>query len=152
MKWILPKFLFALYAILLVSEALIGTAIIFAAAAAAYVFEGNTTTTHPLRISKHPSTYFDVIKPIYNEYTHFGIYIKMPIGDVINHAKMALQFIGKMPYYGNDDLAIGVNSPTNKSNAIDSSSIDPKVVWGTSMNRLIRIKIKSLRKSIKEME
>ena len=118
MKWIIIKSLLALYVILLTGKALIGTAIVFAAAAAAYAIDANATTTHPLRISKHPSTYFDVIKPIYNEYTHFGIYIKMPIGDVINHAKMALQFIGKMPYYSNDDLAIEVNSSTNKSNAM----------------------------------
>ena len=99
MKWLLLKSIFTLMAIFMTSQLIISTAIVFAVAAAAYAIDTSaTTTTYLLKITRHPSTYFDSTKPRFNEFTHFGIRIKMPVGEVIKHAKMAFKFIQKMPY------------------------------------------------------
>ena len=72
------------------------------AASSDHVLNKVTPTTDyqssPPKIAAHASTYFDKVKPIFNDFTHYGIHMKLPIGESVTHAKLALHFVNAIPF------------------------------------------------------
>ena len=149
------KYIFYIYSSLFLSHFLFGASIVTGVAAASYVRDSEAVTSnYPLEVTNHPSTYFDIIKPIYNDFTHYGIYIKLPIGDVLRHAKAAIRFIHSLPYdqSANRKLATANSSSPAGGNNIKTAELDPTLVWSASMNQMLRLKVEALAGKITEME
>ena len=134
------------------SHILIGITILFGVTTASYIANPEAAISkHPLGVANHPSTYFDSIKPVYNEFTYYGIYIKLPIGDVIKHARTALQFIHNLPYKSSTRELHNATS-SGGGNSIKTADVDPNLVWLSSMGHMLRLKVDALSEKIREME
>ena len=132
------------------AELIIWITLIAAAATADQVIN-QPSTASPLKIARHPSTYFDRVKPIFNDFTHYGIHMKMPIGEVVEHAKTAMHFVAAMSFdkWSLEDFQ---QSSSMSGNDINETAIPADKMWHVSMQRMLRIKSSSLVNKIKSVE
>ena len=104
----------------------------------------------PLKIQQHPPTFFDEVKPAYNEFLYFGIHMILPIGQALAHAQKAISFASHIPFLPVDVQAMVAPSKF-QNNTIKITKLDPKLVWKTAMARMIRLKREALRGKITEL-
>lgn len=106
----------------------------------------------PIKVTQHPSTYFDPIKPVFTQFQFVGVQMEMPIGTVMEHAKTALNYVRSMPYFKVTSLAnhLMVNNDTKSNNTTES--LPERHVWAASMNHMINYKINSLASKINQVD
>ena len=56
----------------------------------------------PIKIRKHPSTYFQPTKPIYTSFSYVGVQIELPIGNILEEAEAAVNYVQSMSYFQPD--------------------------------------------------
>ena len=120
------------------------------AASADKVING-TASTSPLKIVKHPSTYFDRVKPVYNEFSHYGVHMRLPIGDVLNHAREVMYFITTAPM-DRGNLSNFKGHSKMDGNNITSTLLPADQVWQAAMEKVLRVKSSSVANKINDLD
>ena len=103
----------------------------------------------PIKITSHPSTYFQPTKPIYTTFSYVGVLFELPIGDFLEEAEAALAYVESMAYFQPNLKKTREATVKPHINATDSEiEYHPNYTWTLSMNRMIETKILRLREKI----
>ena len=105
-----------------------------------------TNKDSPLRVEKHPSTFFDTTKPVFNQFENYGIHMVLPIGLALNQAKQAVLFAGAIPKGTYADYAATADTSAITENNISTTEekTPPTTYWHNAMIRMVHIKEKSV--------
>ena len=102
----------------------------------------------PLRVQKHPSTYFDATKPVFNQFENYGIHMVLPIGQALSQCKEAIVFAGAIPKDTYVNYAPASSSINHNNISTSGVKVPPTTYWHNTMVRMVHIKEKNVKNKV----
>ena len=104
----------------------------------------------PIKIRKHPSTYFQPTKPIYTSFSYVGVQIELPIGNILEEAEAAVNYVQSMSYFQPDikPTRHATIKPKTGNSTEEDVKYHPNYTWTLGMNRMIENKVLQIKAEI----